>query len=327
MKPKTLNKLTIVGGVAVMIAMTPTAALADFPERDIRYIIPYAAGGLSDTTAREISEIVRAEGLIPTNLQVSNVDGASAGTGMLEVRDASPDGYTLLHHHTSLITHQLTGVRDWGYETFTPIAQLFEVPAGIVVPNDSPFDTFDELVAYARENPGDLTWNTSSLGGGTHMFTELVQAASDTTGQFGFVAYGSGEPSIRAILAGEDDVTASTLPQVMQHVREGSMKMLAVTSEDRLEQFPDIPTLAEIGYAVPLTATHRMGVWGPPDLPDDIVAELEDLFKKVIESEAFAEAADRHGVNPNFGDGQTLVTNFDSDRDVLAELIEQLDND
>jgi tripartite-type tricarboxylate transporter receptor subunit TctC len=326
MKPKTIKKLTVVGGVAVMMAIAPAAAVADFPERDIRYIVPYSAGGQSDVTAREITEIVRNKGLIPTNMQVSNVDGASAGTGMIEVRDAAPDGYTLLHHHTSLITHQLTGVRDWGYEAYTPIAQLFEVPAAIVVPNDSPFETFDELVEHARENPGDLTWNTSSLGGGTHMFTELVQAASDTSGQFGFVAYGSGEPSIRAILAGEDDVTASSLPQVMQQVREGQMRMLAVTTDDRLEQFPDVPTLAEMGYEIPLTATHRMGVWGPPDLPDDIVAQLEELFQTVIESEEFAEAADRHGVNPNFADGQTLVANFDSDRDVLAELIAQLES-
>jgi tripartite-type tricarboxylate transporter receptor subunit TctC len=303
----------------------PSAAVADFPQRDIRYVVPYAPGGLSDTTARVIEEIVREEGLIPTSIVVTNIDGASAGAGMLEVRDARPDGHTLLHHHTSLITHELTGVRDWGYETYTPVAMLFEVPAGVVVPPDSPFETFDDLVEHAKENPGELLWNTSSLGGGTHMFTLLIQEVTGTTDHFGFVAYGSGAPSIRAILAGEDDVTAATLPQVLNHVHEGDMRLLAVSTSERLAQFPDVPTLAELGYELPLTATHRMGVWAPPGTPDEVVASLEELFRTVIESERFAEAADRLGINPLFGDGAALVEHFDQDREALAVLVAELD--
>lgn len=322
MRTATAMLLAAMGTGALLAA--PTAAVADFPERDIRYVVPYAPGGLSDTTARVIEEIVREQDLLPTSIVVTNIDGASAGAGMLEVRDSRPDGHALLHHHTSLITHELTGVRDWGYETFTPVAMLFEVPAGIVVPADSPFETFEDLVAHARENPGELRWNTSSLGGGTHMFTLLVQDATDTTDHFGFVAYGSGAPSVRAILASEDDVTASTLPQVLTHVREGDMRLVAVSSAERLDQFPDVPTLAELGYELPLTATHRMGVWAPPETPDEVVAELEELFRTVIEGERFAEHADRLGINPLFGDGAALVEHFDRDREALAKLVADL---
>jgi tripartite-type tricarboxylate transporter receptor subunit TctC len=93
-----------------------------FPNRQIRYIVPYGPGGLSDMTARAIEKTIRTDNLLDVPFTVTNIDGASAGNGMTEVRDAKPDGHTILHHHTSFIAHQLTGVRDWGFEAFTPVA-------------------------------------------------------------------------------------------------------------------------------------------------------------------------------------------------------------
>lgn len=299
-------------------------AEAAYPERDIRYIVPYAPGGNSDVTARLLADVIRKKELLPVNLLVTNIDGASAGAGMLEVRDARPDGYTLLHHHTSLITHEVFGIRDWGFEAYTPVAMLFEIPAAIVVPGDSPFQTMEQLVEAVKAQPGAYSWNVSSLGGGAHLVSEVIMDALGISKDIRLVAYGSGGAATRAILAGEDTVSGNLLNQVVPYLEEGSMRMLAVGSLERLPEFPDVPTLAELGIDTPLRVSHRMGVWAPPGTPREIVDYLYEVFAAAVESEEFREAAARMGFVPRLGTPEELVAQFREDRRAIAEVVEAL---
>lgn len=317
--------LAAVLAVLLTFVGVASAASAAYPVREVRYIIPYKAGGLSDITARKLADIIRQKELLPVQLVVTNIDGASGGTGMLEVRGAARDGYTLLHHHTSMITQRVLGVRDWGFDVYEPVAMLFNVPAVLVAPGDSRFKTFNEYVEYAREHPGELTWNVPSLGGGVHLVSEIAMRQLDIDDKVRLVAYGSGSPATTAILAGEDDLAAKNLPEVMSYVKSGEMRLFAIGAEERLPEFPDVPTLKEVGIDTPLGVAYRMGVWAPKGTPVEIVEYIRRVFEKAIHSLEFKAAAQELGLEPMFGDGEMLWRMFTEDTKIIEEIVKDLD--
>jgi len=312
--------------VAVLLAFVGTAyaAPAAYPNREIRYIIPYQPGGLSDITSRKVADIINQKKLLPVQVVVVNIDGASGGTGMMEVRGAARDGYTLMHHHTSMISQKALGVRNWGFEAYEPVAMLFNVPAMVVVPAISKFKTFDALVQYARQNPGKLRWNISSVGGGVHLLSEVAMRQLDIDGKVRLVAYGSGGPSVTALLAGEDDVSCKNLPEAISYVKSGQFRILAIGTEKRLPDFPDVPTFKEIGIDTPLAVAYRMGVWAPKGTPPEILSQLRNVFEKVIKSPEFEAAAKELGIEPMFGDGEMLRQLFTEDAKVIEAVVKEL---
>lgn len=325
MKTRITVLLASVLAVLFLVLGIAYAAPAAYPTREIRYIVPYAPGGLSDLTARKLSDIIRQKGLLPVQLVVTNIEGASGGTGMMEVRGAARDGYTLLHHHTSLVTQKALGVRDWGFTAYEPIAMLFNVPAVLVAPGDSQFESFNEYVEYARNHPGELTWNVPGLGGGVHLVSEIAIRQLDIEDKIKFVAYGSGAPATTALLAGEDDLAAKNLPEVMNYVKSGQMKLFAIGANERLPEFPDVPTLKEVGIDTPLGIAYRLGAWAPKDTPEEIIKYMQNVFEKAINSPEFEEAARELGLEPMYGDGEVLRETFAEDTEIIEEIVKELD--
>lgn len=299
-------------------------AADDYPSKQIRYIVPYGPGGLSDVTARVLERVVRENDLLDEAFTVTNIDGASAGNGMTEVRDAKADGHTLLHHHTSFIAHELSGVRDWGFEEFTPVASLFEVP-GVILTTTGKYDTLEEWIEDVKNNKGETTFAGSSIGGSTHLFAAQILEEIGISDDLNYVGYGSGGDVTTAMLGGEDNVAAAPLPQNLSQHQSGELKILAVGSDERLDILPDVPTFKELGIDVAMPVTQRMGVWAPPETSDELVEKIHDIFKEVIESEDFIEEANELGISPNFGDGELLYELFENDKEVLGQLIEDLE--
>lgn len=315
--------LTLVFLLAFGIMATSVSADV-WPTRDVRYVVPYDPGGLSDITARLIERVVREEDMLDVAFTVTNIAGASAGNAMVEVRDADPDGSMLLHHHTSFITHRAFGVRDWSYEAFTPIAMLFEVPqAAFALPGK--YENFEEWVQFVREHPGETTFSGSSLGGGTHLMGEMLLDSAGIRDDLRYVAHGGGGAMTSAMYAEEDEMALTQLPTVMPEHKSGDFEILAVSSEERIPSLPDVPTFKELGYEIPMTTSHRMGVWGPPGMDQEIVDEIAAFFERVMTSERFQELAADNGLFVNFQDGETLLQYYEDDEVIIYELLEEFD--
>lgn len=310
--------------ISIVFVFSISVSAEQFPERSLRYIVPYDPGGLSDITARRMQSIISEKDLLDVSFNVHNISGASAGHGMIEVRDADPDGHTLLHHHTSFITHRAAGVRDWGFEEYTPVALLFEVPA-VLFTYSGRYESLEEWIEDVENNPGETTFAVSSLGGNAHLFAEQVLDSIGIRDKLEVAAYGAGGPMFTAMLGEEDDISAAPLPQAMEHHEAGDMKILATGTEERLPFLPDVPTLKELGYPIPLNVAYRMGVWAPPETPQERVDYLYDFFEELITSEEFEEAAEDLGVFPNIQPGERLYELFEQDDEVINDLLEELD--
>ncbi len=311
----------LVGPMTTLFA-AGAAEETGWPSRDVRYVVPYAPGGLSDVTARMVERAVREENLLDEAFVITNIEGASAGNAMEEVVAAPPDGYLLLHHHTSFISHRALGVRDWGYEEFTPIAMLFEVPqAAFTLPGK--YESLEEWVEYVRSNPGETTFAGSSLGGGTHLMGEMLLESADIRDDLRYVAHGGGGPMTTAILAGEDLMGLTQLPTVLGDHLSGDFEILAVSSGDRVSSLPDVPTFAELGYDIPLQTSHRMGVWGPPGMDQDLVDEIAAFFERVVNTETFRELAAQNGLFIRYEDGEELRRAFEQDEEIIMRLVEE----
>ncbi|GAK07083.1 tricarboxylate transport protein TctC [Geomicrobium sp. JCM 19038] len=263
-------------------------------------------------TARNIETVIREEGLLDVDFTVTNVDGASAGNGMNEVRNADPDGHTLLHHHTSLIAHKATGVRDWGYEVYEPVAQLFEVPHVIFTHPDY-YDDVDAFISEVEQGGEGISMGTSSPGGLTHMNMMIFLDQLGVSDSVVQVTHGGGGDLNTALLAGENNIGIGQLPQHIDYHRSGDLKILAVSSSERMEAISDIPTFEEIGLDGSEFILQTMGVWAPPETPDPIINELYDLYETVVEHEKFIEAANQQGFTPALGDGEVLSSTFEQD--------------
>ena len=292
--------------------------------REIRYIVPYEPGGLSDITARTIERIIRKLDLLEVPFTVTNIAGASAGNGMIAVRDADPDGHTLLHHHTSFITHTAFGVRDWGYEAYEPVALLFEVPC-VLFAKTGKYQTLGEWVDDVKAHPGKTSFATSSLGGNAHLFAEQVLSSLKIRDLVNLAAYGSGGSMFTAMLGGEDNISSAPLPQALEHHKSGDMIILATGSDERLPFLPEIPTLKELGIEIPMAVAYRMGVWAPKNTPKAIVDYWYGVFEKIITSEDFLNSSESLGVFPKIKDGKYLIEIFDSDKKTIDDLVDQLD--
>ncbi len=324
-----MKRLIIAGAVVALMFGTVSTAFAageaevgDWPSRDVRYVVPYAPGGLSDVTARMIERAVREENLLERPFVITNIAGASAGNAMEEVRAATPDGHLLLHHHTSFISHVALGVRDWGYEEFTPIAMLFEVPqAAFALPGE--WDGLEDYFEYVRANPGETTFAGSSLGGGTHLMGEMLLSEAGIRDDLRYVAHGGGGPMTAALLAGEDLMGLTQLPTVLGDHHSGDFEILAVSSAERVDSLPDVPTFAELGYDIPLQTSHRMGVWGPPNMPQELVDEIAAFFRTVVESDTFRQLAAENGLFVRYEDGETLRRAFEQDEEIIMGLVEE----
>lgn len=292
------------------------------PTREIRYVVPFAPGGLSDITAREMERIIREENLLSVPFAVTNIAGASAGEGMVAVRDAQPDGHTLLHHHTSMVAHRAFGVREWGFEAYAPVALLFEVPLVWFTQPDR-YNNLEEWVDDVRRNPGRTTVAVGSLGGLAHLLAEDFLSTLGIRDNVHLAAYGGGGALMTAMYGNEDNVAVVPLPQIIDHHRGGDMRILAVGADERVPFLPDVPTWKELGIDVP-TYPNRMGVWAPKATPPEIIQNRYEMLRRVIVNERFDEASESLAVAPKFRDGEYLLRVFEEDQAAIERMVEEL---
>jgi tripartite-type tricarboxylate transporter receptor subunit TctC len=282
--------LTAAVSIAALAGAAPSwaqPAASDFPNKPIRIVVPYAAGGSSDTLGRLIARHLQEA--FKQTVVIENKAGAGGLIGSREVSKAAPDGYTLVV--SGIGSHVIAPVEaPAGFDPmkdFTHIAMLAGPPLGVVVHAEQPFRDLKALVQYAKDNPKGLSWGSPGQGTHGHLTGELLRKA----GQLNMVhiAYKGGGPAVADLLGNQIPAAITAFSSSNAFVDTGKLRLLAVSSSKRLVRYPEAPTLAELGYPQ-LTGTTWFALSGPPGMPKEIVDRLNNEVRRGLQTQALRSA-------------------------------------
>jgi tripartite-type tricarboxylate transporter receptor subunit TctC len=260
-------------------------AVADWPDRPVRVVVPFSPGGSVDIVARVVGqELGKALG---HTIVVENRAGATGNIGMEAAAKSPPDGYTLLMAssplavNASLFRHlAFDPVKD-----FSPIALVALQPNVLMVNRSVPATTVGELIAYAKANPGILNFGSSGAGASQHLAGELFQRRAGI--EMVHVPYKGGAPAMTALLAGDVQLVFEPIPSASQHLRSGQLRALAVTTLKRTTSLPDLPTIAEAGLPG-YESRGWIGLVAPAGTPRGIVERLNQTVVSIVRSPEIA---------------------------------------
>lgn len=275
-----IQRRHFIAAAAAAAASTSIGAWAQepYPNRPVRIVVPYAAGGPVDVVARVIGE--RLESYWNQRFIVDNKAGGGAAIGTEFVARAQPDGYTLLMGapaHTanpSLMKLNFDTAKD-----FIPISNIIEQPMVIVVHPSVNATSVKELIELLKANPGKFNYGTSGAGGPQHLMGEIFQSATGT--KITHIPYKGAAPAGLAILSGETQISFGTPTNTMPHVRTGKLRALAVSTPQRSPFAPELPTLAELGFK-DFNYFSWTGLFAPAGTPPAIVNKLYEGIKRAV---------------------------------------------
>ncbi|QHJ70131.1 tripartite tricarboxylate transporter substrate binding protein [Planococcus halotolerans] len=259
----------------------------NFPEKPVTIVVHTSAGGPTDLMARELAKA--AEPILGEKILIENRPGGSGATQMAGVKSAEADGYTLGTMTPSQIgLIEGTLKEQYSLEDFSWISRTQIDPYVIVVNEKSPFNTLEELVAFAKENPGDLKVGGYGASGSGHNVAWNIFA--DKAGIEGtWAAYESTGDAVTAILGNHIDVANSNPGQVSQYVDSGDLKVLGVMNDERLEELPEVPTYKEAGFEVDTTWSQFRGIFGPAGMNEEVQSKLSEVFAEAMETEGYKD--------------------------------------
>ena len=287
----------VAASVAIFLglASSPGAARAEWPEKPIRVVVPWPAGGGSDVVARVIS--VQLGEQLKQSVVIDNRPGANGGIGSAAVARAPADGYTLVW--VTADTHAMNPhvYPKLGYDPRTDFAAVGIVgyfPYALIVNSAFPANTVAEYVAYAKQQPGKVTFASWGVGGSAHVAMEMFRS------QAGFdvlhVPYTGAAPAIAAVAAGQVDSMIVPMSVAKPQAAGGKVKILGLASPKRFAAAPDLKTFAEQG--VPIDAGTWVGLMAPANTPDDVIQRLNRAVVAVVENPQVREQLIRMNVDP-----------------------------
>ena len=289
-----MRKLAIL--VAGLAAATP-ALSQSYPTRTVELIVHTSPGSGGDVLSRTAAEIVRREKLLPQPLQVVNRVGGSGALAFNFFKGKRGDPYFLLSVTGTLLAMAHRPDVNIGLENYTPVALMVIDPQTIMVPASSPYKTFKDLVEAARKAPDTLVGATTSATGTGRMVMHLIEKAAPGA-KFRFVTFKGGGDAITATAGGHTTFTTENLSEGAGFVESKALRVLAVTSEKRLPQAPDVPTLKELGF--PISAGTIRGFTFTAGVPKEAVATMETALRKVHETPEWKEIVKRNMYEDRF---------------------------
>jgi tripartite-type tricarboxylate transporter receptor subunit TctC len=296
-----MNRRNMIRAVAAaaLLAVTPVA-LAAYPDKPIKILIGFPPGGPLDTHARLLVDQLQKN--LGTTIIVDYKAGAGGTIAAKEVSKAAPDGYTLLMANTgTMVINPFIYTKD-PYDTlrdFTPIARTAQQPLALVTNVDFAPKTFAEFVKYAKANPGKVNYGSAGNGGISHLVPEMLEDAAGIS--MVHVPYKGSAPAFTDLLAGQVQFMAESIPAVSQYLKAGKVRALAMTGKERNAAIPDVPTMAEAGVKN-FEVVGFYGVLAPPKLPADVLAKLNDAFKKTLANEDVKTKMVAQGADPAYLD-------------------------
>jgi tripartite-type tricarboxylate transporter receptor subunit TctC len=292
--------LVVVLMVSFIVKLPTALSQGQFPQRPIEIAVPYGAGGGTDLVFRELGEL--AKKYLGQPIIITNKPGGGGAVGAGYVYNAKPDGYSLAGLALATITlRPLFYKVPYDIMKFTPIIQAGVFPFAVSVKKDAHWNSLEELLAYARDNPGKIKYATTGPNDINQLIVE--QIARKYGIKWDIVPSATGEPAAMTMLLGGHIDFVAAGPAWLTHVKAGSMKVL-LTYGGKKKFFSDVPTLLELGYDLPDESGPILV--GPPGLDPKIVKTLHDAFKKAMDEPGFEEAAKRINMERQYRGSQEL---------------------
>ncbi len=289
-----IMKLTV--GTGLLTASTLAAAA--YPEQPIKLIVPYAPGGTTDLIARIVAP--KLGETLGQSVIIMNKPGAGGAIGSASASRERPDGYTLVmaveSSHAVNPSVQKTSLYD-PLADFSPISNLANVLGVLDVNAKSDIKTFPQLIEALKADPTKYTFGSSGNGGYSHLFGELFLSATNT--KMLHVPYKGLGPALTDLLAGQINVVFDNLPSSAGQIQSGALRALAVAAPSRVKELPDVPTYAEMGYPQ-LNTPSWFGLAAPANLPEDILATLNQAIKVTLSDPGVIKLIEQQGAVPNY---------------------------
>jgi tripartite-type tricarboxylate transporter receptor subunit TctC len=271
--------------LALALVLAAPAFAQQFPAKEVSIVIPYAPGGATDLVFRALA--ASSQKYLGKAVVVVNKPGGGGTVGVVEAQRAKPDGYTLLTAITPLtiLPHQVK--TTFTYRDFEPIINVVQDPVMFQVRADAPWKTLPEFLDYARKNPDTITVGNSGAGGGVHLIALAFEKAAGV--KFNHIPFAGGGPSVTALLGGHINAVSVSPPEGIAQVKAGKLRIIALFSQTRMTDFPNVPTVREQG--VDFALGQWRGLAAPKGTPPEAIKLLHDAFKKGMEDPAFAKNA------------------------------------
>jgi tripartite-type tricarboxylate transporter receptor subunit TctC len=303
---------------AVALGMGVGVAHAEYPERDITLIVPFAPGGGTDTTARMFVPYIE-RNLEGSNFVVVNRPGGAGEIGATEMALAEPDGYTIgFMNVPNTIANIYARDTRYNIESYDAIANLVFDPTIIAVRDDSPFETFEDLLEQASENPRTVTLGTPGVSSNNHIDLLLLEGATGV--EFQPVHFADGAGNRTALLGGHIAGSVTALSDALRFAEDGLVRILNIWTEERSDIVPDIPTLAEQGYEI--YSGSARGLVGPKGMPEEAITKLDNAVRLALEDPELQARAAEIGLPLLYMDSKSYGTYLRESGEALEALWE-----
>ena len=281
-------------------ALAPLAVHAAYPDRPIKLIVPWPAGGDTDNIFRPFAPLLQKS--VGQPVVIANVAGASGTKGAKEAKDSPADGYTLYAVHDYIHSTYYTGVADVTYSDFEPICLISSTASVLTASPKTPWSDWKGLVSDAKARPGQISVG-ATLGSTSHFFPALIEKAAGI--KFKYVSYEGLAPRMNAILGGHVDLTDANMTQKGK-VEAGQLKFIAIATEKRNPEIPNVPTLRELGVNVVYDVNR--GIMAPKGTPAEAIAKLETGCAAAAKDPAFADSMKKQATDVRYLDRKAYAS-------------------
>ena len=320
----------VAGGLALAVAAagcnqaTGGAKGGEFPSDTVEFMVPAAAGGGWDSTARAMQEVVQEEDLLDESVEVFNVEGGGGATGLAQLQQEQGNPHAWMMTGLVMIGALELADSEVSLEDSTPIAVLTSEAEAFVVPADSPFRTIEDVVEAYQEDPQSVTFGGGSAGGSDQLVAaELVQTAGGDAGEMKYVGYSGGGEAIAGILSGDVEVGVSGISEFVSQIEAGDMRLLAVSTAEPVEVAgEESPTLQDAGYDIDFA--NWRGVVAAPGLSDEQRDQIIEVVEELHASDAWQEALEQNGWTDFYMTGDEAEEFIAEETEKTTQLYEEL---
>ncbi len=313
--------------IAVCLIMTSSmaaGAAAWTPTKEIRVMIPYNAGGQNDIIARKIAGIIQQRKLLPVTMLVVNMPGGATRECLTEVNKAAPDGSTLLLHQTALLAAEALKQVPYNLDSFTTICGIVEFQNLLSVRGDSPWKDINDVIADAKKEPGKIRIAIPGVGGTNHFSLLNFLVRAKLKDAFKLIPTTGGAPAAAAVMGRQVEMRCTGAPDLARFMRAGEEKpMVILDVKPNPEFFPGVPDLKS-AFGITKGVVTRMGFFGPPKMPKEVVDTLTAAIKAAAETEEFKTFCREQMGTPVFDDGPAWAAKHREDARAMAEIVSEI---
>lgn len=312
--------LQTAAAVATVLAL-PAAAQSPWPTKSIRFVVPFAPGGTSEIVARTVAaELTKQLG---QTVYVENKPGGAGVVAMQEVAKSAADGYTVILGHVGTLAVNPYMLANQPYDVnkdFMPVTLLAKVPNMFVIHPDVPARNFKEFVDYVKKNPGKVNYGSAGNASAGHLAMEYLKLVTGMDMQH--IAYKGTGPQLVDLLAGRTQAASAGLPALSAHIKSGKLRAIAVGTQQRLAQLPDVPTVSEMGFKE-FETSQWYGMLAPTGTPAAVVKRLQEESYKALKSNSVTERFASDSAVGGGGPSTEFATFITSEQKIWSDIVKR----